>query len=132
MNILLVDDNPDILEILQEQFVEYDFLLTTPAIETADDGKTAVPQLSKTKFDLIITDFMMPGMNGLEFIKTVREGHTQNKNSPVICISAFLPEIQANTPTHILEGVYFIEKPFDPDKVARVAKMSLLKSQNKL
>ena len=59
--ILIVDDNPEIREIIE-------ILLKGEGFETvqAKDGLTALNQLKKQDFDLIILDIMMPGMNGYQ------------------------------------------------------------------
>lgn len=59
--ILIVDDNPEIREIIE-------ILLKGEGFETvqAKNGLTALNQLKKQDFDLIILDIMMPGMNGYQ------------------------------------------------------------------
>ena len=69
-HVLLVDDNQNGLmarkSLLEEQGV---------TITTAMNGEEALDALSKEKFDLIITDFRMPKMNGIELIRRVRPLH---------------------------------------------------------
>lgn len=79
--ILLVDDNKLGLiarkAVLEEQ---------GHRITTASEGAEALEQFSRGKFDLLITDFKMPRMNGLELIRKVRE---LNAGLPIILISGY-------------------------------------------
>ena len=78
--ILIVDDNPEIREIIE-------ILLKGEGFETvqAKDGLTALNQLKKQDFDLIILDIMMPGMNGyqtcIEMRKNSNAPHTLSKRT---------------------------------------------------
>ena len=77
--ILIVDDNPEIREIIE-------ILLKGEGFETvqAKDGLTALNQLKKQDFDLIILDIMMPGMNGYQTCIEMRK----NSNAPILFLSA--------------------------------------------
>lgn len=81
MAVLLVDDEPDILETL-EQLVALRF----PGVEvrTAASGQEALTKLEGVK--LIISDFRMPGMNGIEFLTKAQE---TLPGTPAILLTAF-------------------------------------------
>jgi CheY-like chemotaxis protein len=66
-HLLLVDDNKDGLLVRKALLEEQGFLITT-----AMNGEEALEALSKGKFDLMITDFKMPKMDGIELIRRVR------------------------------------------------------------
>jgi CheY-like chemotaxis protein len=88
--ILLIDDSPLALALLcYDLSKDYD-------IVTAESGEEAVEILddpvrksvfSNNIFDLIITDLIMPGMNGLELADYVRERNRKTKFTPVILLS---------------------------------------------
>lgn len=67
-SIILVDDNEAIVDSLKTGL-----LLQGYHCETATDGKSALELISNTSFDVMITDFDMPQMNGLELAKRVKE-----------------------------------------------------------
>jgi len=69
ISVLYVDDEPDLLEV-GRLFLERngDF-----RVETVTSAETALEIVSKEHFDAIISDYQMPGMNGIEFLKAVRE-----------------------------------------------------------
>ena len=109
--ILIVDDNPEIREIIE-------ILLKGEGFETvqAKNGLTALNQLKKQDFDLIILDIMMPGMDGLEMCKIIRE----TNNIPIIMLSAKSTDLDKIMGLGIGADDYVI-KPFNPlELTARV------------
>jgi CheY-like chemotaxis protein len=65
--ILVVDDEADIRELLSRHFRYLGY-----EVETASHGKEALERLAATKIDILISDIMMPEMNGVELLKHVR------------------------------------------------------------
>ena len=85
--ILIVDDEPIIRELLVEILTMEGYSCTT-----ASDGLEASKTLQQNKFDLLITDFRMPNMNGSDLLKWCREN---DQHFPVIFITGnpeLLPE----------------------------------------
>jgi DNA-binding NtrC family response regulator len=68
LKILLVDDNPEILKCLSESLNEHGF-----ATRQFADSAEAFEAYKSEHFDVVITDYSMPGMNGLELLKTIRD-----------------------------------------------------------
>ena len=64
--ILLVDDDDETRELLRDFFDERGYL-----VETADGGMHALSRLETFAADLVITDLEMPGMSGLELIRSL-------------------------------------------------------------
>ena len=79
--ILVVDDEPNYLIVLSELLQEEGF-----EVLTAESGEQALKHVREVDLDLIITDMQMPGMDGIELLKTVK---TLNRDLPVIMITAF-------------------------------------------
>ncbi|HEX3901853.1 MAG TPA: response regulator [Polyangia bacterium] len=78
--ILLVDDDDETRELLREFFDDRGY-----AVETAADGAMALSCLSSFAADLVITDLEMPGMSGLELIRSL---HAENPTCPVLLVTA--------------------------------------------
>jgi CheY-like chemotaxis protein len=104
--ILVVDDNPDSITILQS-------ILETRGyrVVVADSGPTALQRVQEEPCpDLVLLDVMMPEMNGLEVLQAIKETHA----------TARLPVILVTAKTHdedVLSGYqygadYYITKPF--------------------
>lgn len=108
MKILIVDDDKNLLSVLKTIFVE-----ENNDVSTCSDGQAAINLCRKTKFDLVISDLMMPGTNGLEVL---REAHKIDPDILVILITGFASletAVQA-----IREGAYdYITKPFKLDEI---------------
>lgn len=82
--VLLVDDNRDGLLARKSLLEEQGFVLAT-----ATNGEEAFEALSKTTFDLMVTDFRMPKLNGIELIQRVRPLHPALR---IILLSGFVDE----------------------------------------
>ncbi len=65
--ILIVEDNPDHREILKTRLTSLGYVC-----QETDDGHEGLCALSYSRFDLVMCDYQMPEMNGLQFIHTVR------------------------------------------------------------
>ena len=68
INILLVDDEPDVIEI-----IKYNLLQEGYKVKTASNGKEAIKKANKTLPNLIIMDVMMPEMDGIEACEHFRK-----------------------------------------------------------
>ena len=83
MKILIVDDFSTMRRIIKNLLRDLGFNDTTEA----DDGQTALPMLKTGKFDFLVTDWNMPGMDGLELLKAVRADDNL-KDMPVLMVTA--------------------------------------------
>jgi two-component system chemotaxis response regulator CheY len=77
--ILIIDDNKQLRILLSETLKQYKH-----ETETASDGIEGLEKAKEDAFDLIITDLMMPNMDGIEFIRTLR---TTNAEVGIIAVS---------------------------------------------
>ncbi len=68
MNILIVDDFSTMRRIIKNLLRDLGFTNTSEA----DDGTTALPMLQTGKYDFLVTDWNMPGMQGIDLLKAVR------------------------------------------------------------
>ena len=100
---LFIDDDGVIRDIMQTLFTKKGCLLN--AFETAEEGLQA---LERERFDIIISDFQLPGINGVEFFKRVMVSHP---DAIKILISGYGNECTVSEAFEI--GVHaFISKPF--------------------
>lgn len=103
--ILLVDDEFSGTQVLALMLVEEGYHVTV-----APDGRQALAKLEEAAPDLLITDFMMPVMNGAELIQAVRA--SGRRSFPVLLISG-VPE--AALKTYGMGYDAFLRKPFGLD-----------------
>ncbi|AZL86200.1 MULTISPECIES: chemotaxis response regulator CheY [Aliivibrio] len=83
MKILIVDDFSTMRRIVKNLLRDLGFNNT----QEADDGLTALPLLKKGGFDFVVTDWNMPGMQGIDLLKTIR-ADGELKHLPVLMITA--------------------------------------------
>ncbi len=83
MKILIVDDFSTMRRIIKNLLRDLGFNNTSEA----DDGQTALPMLKSGKYDFLVTDWNMPGMDGLSLLKAVRADEDLG-NMPVLMVTA--------------------------------------------
>lgn len=83
MKILIVDDFSTMRRIIKNLLRDLGFANT----HEADDGLTALPMLQKGSFDFLVTDWNMPGMQGIDLLKAVR-ADPQLAKLPVLLVTA--------------------------------------------
>lgn len=122
--ILIVDDEPFNLDLLEQELADYDYVL-----ERASDGVEALEKTASFAPDVILLDYMMPRMNGLEVVKQLRE-NPQHKGIPVILLTA--KATQEDKVAGLDAGADdYVTKPFDSiELLARVRAMMRLKEMH--
>ena len=118
--VLLVDDNPSILEILSMMLRSENL-----EIETANDGAAALDLITnelKGNFDIIITDYQMPVVDGQKFAETLKK-HDEYKNIPIILVTQEIHRKYENDEKF---------KVFDKILYKPITKVSLIESKNLL
>lgn len=83
MKILIVDDFSTMRRIIKNLLRDLGFTNT----EEADDGLTALPMLQTGKFEFLVTDWNMPGMQGIDLLKAVRADE-KLASIPVLMVTA--------------------------------------------
>jgi len=107
--ILIVEDEPDIVRLIQNRLKSEKFDVTV-----AMDGKEALDYIVSKHYDLVTLDIMLPHVDGLTLCKNVRERH---KDSLILIISA-LDTIEQKEKAYLLGADDYIPKPFSPKLVA--------------
>jgi two-component system phosphate regulon response regulator PhoB len=86
-SLLLVDDDPDILNLLQSQFKDEPF-----EVFTAAEGESALNIVRTQKPDLVVLDINLPGLSGLEICRSLK-ADKNTREIPIIMLSARREEI---------------------------------------
>src|SRR5688572_16120721 len=121
--ILVVDDEPDIVGSLKDVLEAH---LGSVKVYTASNGKEALPLVKKGGIDLIISDYRMPGMDGLEFLTKCREAAPM---VPRILITAY-PELDAAVRAiNEAQIQNFLTKPIMPDALMQAVNAALVKGR---
>lgn len=105
--ILVVEDENDIRQLMSLHLHRNNY--TT---QEAVDGSQAYQFLETAVFDLVILDWMLPGMNGLELLRWIREKNKENQDVPILFVTA------KSEPENIVKALEsgsddYIVKPFD-------------------
>lgn len=108
LKILFVEDEVNISKLLKDALSDYFYSFTV-----ASDGVEGLEKFKKVNPDILITDIMMPNLDGLEMTKEIKK---INENIPVIVLSAFSDKEKLLKAIDIGITKYFI-KPFDPEEV---------------
>ena len=124
--ILIIDDNKLIRKTLKETLSKVGY-----AIIEAEDGESGLVLVKTEHPDLVITDFQMPGIDGLEVLSEIRK---LNIALPVILLTAF-GDVVLTIKSIQLGAFDFLEKPIDPHQLKttiQLALNSLKVSNNKI
>lgn len=105
--ILIVDDEPDILE-----FLEYNLKKEGFVVVTAGDGEEGLALAAKEKPDLIVLDIMMPKMDGVEICRQIRTNPAYN--NPLIAFLTAREEDYSQIAALDVGGDDYITKPVKP------------------
>ncbi|MHC1729878.1 MAG: sigma-54-dependent transcriptional regulator [Syntrophobacteraceae bacterium] len=114
--VLIVDDDEGLVHFLSRFFSKQDF-----AVRTCGNGLKALEMVSEEAFDLILLDYKMPEMNGLDTLKEIRRLQVK---TPVIVMTAY-GTMDTAIETMKLGAYDYLLKPFDRRDLERVAKDAL-------
>ncbi len=108
LKILFVEDEVNISKLLKDAIADYFFSFTI-----ASNGEEGLQKFKTIQPDIVITDIMMPKLDGLEMTKQIKE---LNDKVPIVVLSAFSDKDKLLKAIDIGITKYFI-KPFDPEEV---------------
>ncbi len=127
MLLLYVDDETDIRDVVEfalEDEDDIDFVCV-------DSGEAAIEANVRLKPDLILLDVMMPGIDGPETLRRIREGSSR-QDVPIAFITAKIQKAEVNF-LMSLGAIDVIAKPFDPlalsDRIREIWELSNEKSK---
>ena len=108
--ILIVDDYKTMIRIIRNLLTQLGF----EDIDDACDGSEALSRMSSKSYGLVISDWNMEPMNGLDFLKAIRAGSSANARIPFIMVTA--ESKQSSVQAAKEAGVNnYIVKPFSAD-----------------
>jgi two-component system alkaline phosphatase synthesis response regulator PhoP len=122
-NILVVDDEVDILELVSFHLERAGF-----NVLKAKDGETALSIVWDENIDLVVLDLMLPGMNGLEVLKSIKE-NKRTENIPVILLTAKTTEVDRIVGFELGTDDY-VCKPFSVKELTARVKALLRRSSD--
>ncbi len=119
-SILIVDDEQIVRESLTKWFRQDGY-----QVEAAENAIAAIKRMEKSRWDVVILDIKMPGMDGLELLKRLRE---IDRSTQVIMATAFASvesAVQA-----LKDGAFdYVTKPIDPDHLSHLVSNALQKKR---
>lgn len=113
----MIDDDRDVRDVLKNLFESEGFNVTVVV-----DGETGIQKLSDEKYDLFITDLVMPGIGGIDILK--RAQSTPNNSTPCIVVTAY-GTVKTAVDAMRLGAFDYITKPFRLDEMLIVAKRAI-------
>ncbi len=128
VRILVVDDEPGMLEVCADSLDALD----SAAVILESSSSKAAERLAKEKFDLLVTDVRMPGIDGVELLRIGRE---HDPELPAVVMTAY-PTVDSAIAVMKLGAIDYIQKPFHPDDfletVRRLVEARLLRDENRM
>ncbi|RLG68388.1 response regulator [archaeon] len=115
LNILVVDDSHTmrkfIIKAIEASGVDCGLIIE------AQNGREALKKLEEHWIDIILTDINMPEMNGIEFIKKIRESEVHKKLPIVVITTERSISIMKEVEDLGIEG--YMKKPFTPEEIRK-------------
>lgn len=118
--ILVVDDELPICRSVVSTLADRDYL-----IDIALSGEEALKKDSEMLYDIVITDLMMPGISGIDLLKTVKK---KRPTAIVIMITGY-PSVKSAVESIKLGAFDYIPKPFTPNELRGLVSRALLKKR---
>ena len=113
IKILLVEDDPLIVHLYEEVFKRAGYQL-----ETAFDGEAGLKKMAESKPDLVLSDIMMPKMNGLELLQKIK-GDPNLKNIPVVLLTNLGKEGDTKRGIELGAVTYLVKSQYTPKEVVK-------------
>jgi two-component system, OmpR family, alkaline phosphatase synthesis response regulator PhoP len=120
--ILAVDDEPNIVRLIEVNLTRHGY-----TVDTANNGVQALEKIRANRPDLIVSDVMMPEMDGFELLSTIRRDPAL-ESLPVIMLTAKTQD------KNVMEGYsrgadMYLTKPFNPAELLAFVKRILQASE---
>ena len=121
MKILVVDDDDAVRNTIIDILISADY-----EVESSSNGEEALERLKSDKFDLVITDIIMPKKSGVALLDFIR---SSDYKIPVLAVSGHSSQTASDTLNfagHLADKI--LAKPFEPDDLLETVEKLLLKT----
>ena len=118
INVLLVDDSRTVLSQLEQILSEVDDL---SIVGMARAGAAAIRMATESKPDLVLMDIIMPGLDGLSALRTIKSMHPQIQ---VAMVSSIGGDAKKGEEAFRLGACQVLGKPFDPELIESLVEQS--------
>lgn len=122
-------DKKKILIVEDDQFIRemYGLLLRKQGYEVMEtpDGAAGLTEAQQGGFDLILLDLMMPIMDGLTFLKKIKEHPAHKKNGPIIVMSNLAYDEAAQETADLGAVDFFVKADLDPKQIVEIVRKHL-------
>jgi len=109
--ILLVDDNPNIIDLYSSVFLEYGFKFST-----AKNGREAIEKAEAEKPSLILLDIMLPDLNGFDVLKTLKE-NPSTESLTVWVLSVLAEQANLDRARSLGADDYLVKSSYTPAQI---------------
>ena len=116
-SILVIDDDPDVRGFIVEALAEQGY-----RVREAADGEAAIEMVAGERPDLVVLDFIMPGMSGAEVAKRILE---RDSNQPILFVSGYS---ETDSIREIAPGAPLLTKPFRAEALSRAVRGALTRN----
>ena len=123
-HILVIDDEADLVELVLYNLKKEGF-----GVDSASDGETALSKIRKSKYDLLVLDLMLPGIQGTELCRILRND-PKTSGVPIIMLTAKAEEVDKIVGLELGADDY-VTKPFSPRELVARVKAVLRRSTEK-
>ncbi|MEW6161720.1 MAG: response regulator transcription factor [Nitrospirota bacterium] len=123
-HILVVDDEADLVELVSYNLEKEGFI-----VDSALDGEVAINKIKKGRYDLIVLDLMLPGLQGMELCRILRND-PKTEGLPIIMLTAKGEEVDRILGLEMGADDY-MTKPFSPRELVARVKAVLRRSAEK-
>jgi len=123
-HILVVEDEADLVELISYNLKKEGF-----SVDSAMDGETALSKIKKGRYDLVVLDLMLPGIQGMELCRILRND-PKTGTLPIVMLTAKGEEVDKILGLEMGADDY-ITKPFSPRELVARVKAVLRRSMEK-
>ena len=115
--ILVIDDDPDVREFISESLAEQGY-----DVYQANDGKSGLSAFAAEKPDLVVLDFIMPGLSGADVASRILSTHP---DQPILFVSGYS---ETDSIRRIAPNAPLLTKPFRADALSKAVRTALLRA----